>query len=230
MRGIGIVFAAVLFVAVASYLPTEMPEGPIHAAEKIESILLSKGSGMLFLRSAEHDYEFQLPPNHLEQFFQHYGEQDSLAGCWLGAIAVDPANGANIDMSVSYGGYDSRQSDMKSILSDFDRTALGRLGFAPSNGNVIIDVKKQQELFMTWEARIDGHRYAANSRSEPNGLQLVRSCRTEEAQVISLSEDAIRRNHRYNTICRPLFWVREKIDMAMLLIVSLLAGGIGPRG
>lgn len=230
MRGIGIVFAAILFVAVASYLPTEMPEGPIHAAEKIDSILLSKGSGMLFLRSAEHDYEFQLPPNHLEQFFQHYGELDSPFGCWLGAIAVDPANGVDVDMSVSYGGYDSRQSGMKSILSDSDRVKLRDLGFVPSNGNVVTDVKVRQELFMTWDARVEGHRYAANSRPGPDGLQLVRPCRTEEAQVISLSEDTIRRNHRYNTICRPLFWVREQIDNAILLIVSLLAGGMGPRG
>lgn len=230
MRGIGIVFAAILFVAVASYLPTEMPEEPIHAAEKIDSILLSKGSGMLFLKSAEHDYEFRLPPNHLEQFFQHHGGLDSPFGCWLGAIAVDPANRIDVDISVSYGGYDSRQSGMKSILSDSNRRELGKLGFVPSNGNVIIDVKQGQELLMTWNARVKGHRYAANSRSESDGLQLVRSCRAEDAQVISLSENAIRRNHRYNTMCRPLFWVREKIDMAIVLIVSLLVGGVGPRG
>jgi hypothetical protein len=225
---------AIAIIALSFLVPTVPEYNADKSVEKIVAINVSETGERLLVRTLQHDYQFTLPPNHLNDLplsscTQALSNWISQTGFDLNEIRLDPTGAAKASIAMLFGGYDSTLPVVKSILLESDRKRLLELGFSPSNGNVLglLD----EPLYMEWRADLSGQQYPANSREKYAGASL---CVSGKPFVSVLVEDpiALRRNRNIRLILSPLTALRDGIQQILFILLIIMTGGahLGPVG
>lgn len=225
-----------LFVLVSFFVPDEtvFPETPEQTSEPLSLIRLNALGDRLLLRTIQHDYEFIVPANQLNDAFSLQNATHD-ANLTLGnpsRFIVSPVDltkdgAATIDIELMYGGYDPSLSETKTILNDQARSRLSTYGFSPSNGNVVGDI--DPPLYMTWSAKLSGQQHSANSRGNYEGADLLAWAYPE--LLVKLDDpDRQKQNHRFNALLAPFRSTKRAIQLALLIPFLMLIGYAGPSG
>jgi len=217
---------AVALVAI-SFLVPEYSVHPEESIEKLATFNLSASGTQLVLRTAQHDYEFVLPANQLNAVFAKAApDADGFllggrAGAFIDPLVVDPTGATTSSLTVRFGGYDSRLSETKSILSAKERASLAALGFSPSNGNVCCEI--DPPLYMAWTAELAGHQYLPGSRVADPGIDLG-SMSNALLDVTADDPEALQRNRQINGLLRPFVALREGLQQGLFVVLLLVTG------
>ncbi|MGA4256753.1 hypothetical protein ACQCRI_19610 [Ralstonia pseudosolanacearum] len=219
-----------LAVACLLLLVPEYPDFPERSVEKLVSINVSPRGDRLLVRSVEHDYEFALPPNRLNDAFAVPPKDEAMVG-WAdrpdrGAVSLEglrlkPSGEVAASVNAVFGGYDSRATTPRSILSERERAHLKALGFSPSNGNSTGNI--EPPLYMEWRADIDGLQYPPNSRGDDWGPSL--QDRLEfEITVVADNPDRLDHYQRMNARLKPLVDIKHGVQTVLLLVFLVVTG------
>lgn len=98
----GLLAVACLFLLVPEY-----PDSPERSVEKLVSINVSPRGDRLLVRSVEHDYEFALPPNRLNDAFAVPPKDEAMVG--LRADLTEAQSPWKVCASSRAGGSSQRQ-------------------------------------------------------------------------------------------------------------------------
>lgn len=213
---------------------TAFPESPEQTSEHLSAIRLHAQGDRLLFRTTQHDYEFTLPANHLNDAFSLQSATDD-ADFALGnpsqfivsPVDITKEGAATVTVEVMYGGYDARLSETKTILSEQTRSQLGIYGFSPSNGNVVGDI--DPPLYMTWSAKLSGQQFQVESRGSYEGADLSAWAYPELLITLDDPEEQ-KQNHQYNAWLGPLRSTKRAIQLALLVPFLMLIGYAGPSG
>lgn len=139
-------------------------------------------------------------------------------------MRVKPSGEVAASVNAVFGGYDSRATTPRLILSERKRAHLKALGFSPSNGNSTGNI--EPPLYMEWRADIDGLQYPPNSRGDDWGPSL--QDRLEfDITVVADNPERLKHNQRMNARLKPLVDIKHRAQ-TVLLVVFLAVTGASP--
>ena len=221
----GILIGAIALIFISFLIP-ELPESRKNVVEWLDDVRISNSGERLLVRTVQRDYEFELPPNHLNEAIASLGipkpVQIGLEEGYLEDLTIDAAGNANVVFMLRYGGYGPQ-----STLDEKNRARLRELDFLPSSapeaGNI------DPPLYMNWTAKLSGQQHPAGSRPSFAGINLKPKTRTV---VITFNDpNEFRRNRRINLILRPLVALRDGVKTSLFWTALLITGANPfPRG
>lgn len=218
-----------------SFLVPNYETSPKSYYETIVEARLSASAKQLLLRTQEHDYEFSLPENRLNEVFPPpdieippaWTIANHPADVSFESMRVDSGGAVATNFRVRFGGYDSRRSEPETVLSDRERINMKEAGFLPSNGNSVGNFNPP--LYMVWSRELVGRQYPALSRNYYTGRFIKEQCCIRDGRIEIIEDDpaGLARNRRINSVLAPLHAIKEVVYRLVtfpLLLFILLSG------
>lgn len=222
-----------------SFLVPEYETSPRIYYESIVESRLSASARELLLRTKEHDYEFLLPENHLNEVF--LPPNIEIPPSWIRfkspvdvtfeKMRADPDGAVATTFDVRFGGYKRKPSGLETVLSDRQRINLRESGFLPSNGTSVYDFKPP--LYMVWNRELVGQQYPALTRNHYSGKVIHEECCIFGDRRIKISEDdpaKLARNRKINWVLTPLHAIKEGVCRLVTFpfVLLILLSGFRP--
>ena len=219
-----------LIIAISFCVP-DFSETPDVSFETLTAVSIDISGDRLLARTSRFDYEFMLPANKLIPVFVSSAGNGPLLTAqgrlYLGEIQLDRKGAASTTVTILFGGYDSHVSETKTILNDKDRQRLKNQGLSPSNWNVQGEI--DPPLYMVWSTDLSGQNYPTNSRSGSREITWQGEIEPN-VRVITVDPETLQRHRLFNTLLRPLTFIRDGVLYAVMSILLVTGYAALPSG
>jgi len=179
----------------------QYPYKPIFSTEDLKSYSINSAGDRLLVRTAQHDYEFELPPNHINEIITYAPIATKLGNWSLSELNVSATGKASITLSGEYGPNVNGVPFPPEGVAKFKEFGFGKAQ----------TVDETADFFPVYThlSSLEGQQYFARDKDTFSGTNIFDN-RYPSIAVFTLNEERTK-NNKINELLSPLFAIKNAI-------------------